>query len=509
MTNITEGLGALALAADMATGRPRGSGLTAAIVAAEFAKKLGLDQKSQKDAFYLAALRFIGCTITSHETGMLSLGDDQGFAVATMLGDWADREDLKKHLDQFIAHDAPAEERDKAFNHICDILPEAAPDFTAAHCRQSYLLAKRLPVSEEVLECIPFYYARWDGKVLPFGGPDVPFLSRLVRITEMAELVRRLDNAERAKEVIKAKLGHEVDPELGQKFLDHAEDIFKAASKTPAFEAFIAAEPGEPIQMTPMCRQILAEVAADMTDHKTTYFHSHSRRVAGLSAQAAQIVGLNSDEIENLRLTAMVHDIGKCAVSNRIWYKPTELSVSERLEMQGHTFQTQFILSHGLPFSDWAEIGSSSMERADGSGYHRRIALSCIASNILAAANEYDELTHSIPTREALSPKAAADKLKVAASDKKYMPQAVTAVLQAAGHTVKEVRTAYPFNMTRREVQVLARLAKSETTAEIAEALGISPKTADHHIQNIYSKTDIHARPALALFALEHGIVSD
>jgi len=509
MTNIIEGLGALALAADMATGRPKGAGLTAAIVAVEFAKALGLDQKSTKDAYYLAVVRFIGCTITSHETGVLSIGDDQGFAVATMLGDWADREDLKKHLDQFIAHEAPEEERETAFNYICDILPDAAPSFTAAHCRQSYLLAKRLPVSPEVLDCIPFYYARWDGKILPFGGTDTPYLSRLVRITELAELVRRLENATRAKEVIAAKLGAELDPDLGQVFLDNADEIFKAASKSPEFEAFIAAEPGEPVKMTPMCKQVFAEVGADMVDHKATHFLSHSRRVAGLAAAAAKIAGLDTEQIETLRLSALVHDIGKCAISNRIWYKPTELSVSERLEMEGHTFQTEFILSHGQPFVEWAQLSAAVQERADGSGYHRRVSLSCIASNILAAANEYDELSNATPARPAMTSENVAKKMTKDATDKKFMPTAVTAVLQAAGHRVKEVRTAYPFNMTRREVQVLARLAKSETTAEVANALNISPKTADHHIQNIYNKTGIRARPALALFALEHGIVMD
>ena len=133
-------------------------------------------------------------------------------------------------------------------------------------------------MSESVLECIPYYYARWDGKVLPFGGADVPFLSRLVRVTEMAELVRRLEDADRARQVVAAKLGAELDPELGQLFLDHANDVFAVACKGPEFEAFIAAEPGDPIPMTPACRAVLAEVAADMTDHKANHFRSHSRR---------------------------------------------------------------------------------------------------------------------------------------------------------------------------------------------------------------------------------------
>ena len=107
MAGISEGLGVLALAADAATGRPQGTGLSAAIVATEFARRIGESEETQKDAYYLALVRFIGCTITSHETGMLSIGDDQGFAVATMLGDWADREDLKMYLNRFIAHEAP------------------------------------------------------------------------------------------------------------------------------------------------------------------------------------------------------------------------------------------------------------------------------------------------------------------------------------------------------------------------------------------------------------------
>lgn len=508
-TGIAEGLGVLAMAADAATGRPQGSGLTAAVVAAEFSRRLGDDVQTQKDAYHIALVRFIGCTITSHETGMLSIGDDQGFAVATMLGDWADRDDLKKHLNHFVALDAADDERDAAFETICDILPDAAPDFTAAHCRQSYLLAKRLPISQAVLDSLPFYYGRWDGKVLPYGGESLPYLQRLHRVTELAELVRRLENATRAKEVIAAKLGHEIDPNLGAKFLNHADDIFRVAGKTPEFENFIAAEPGERVLMTPKCRETLAEICADMTDHKAICFRSHSRRVAGLAAQAGQIAKLSSGDVENLRLTGLVHDIGKCAINNRIWYKETDLAVSEKLEMERHTYQTQFYLSHGGPFSQWATVAASVQERADGSGYHRGVPLSDLGSNILAVANEYDELTHGMPNRPAASADQAASILNLAAREKKFQPTAVSAVLQAAGHKVSEAQASLPFGLTRREAQVLSRLAKSETTAEIAQALGISPKTADHHIQNIYNKTDIRARPALALFALEHGIVME
>ena len=83
------------------------------------------------------------------------------------------------------------------------------------------------------------------------------------------------------------------------------------------------------------------------------------------------------------------------------------------------------------------------------------------------------------------------------------------ALLQAAGHKVKGAKAALPFGLTRREAQVLAQLAKSETTTENAEALRTSPKTADRHIQNIYARTETRGRPAIALLALDYGTVMD
>ena len=140
--HLSEPIGALAIAADMATGRPKGSGLTGAVVSVALAKKMNLSIEGQKVVYFTATVRFLGCTITSHETGMVALGDDQGFAVATMLGDWADPKDLHDHLDEFIALDATATERDEVFSTIVGMLADAASDFTGAHCRQAYLIAR-------------------------------------------------------------------------------------------------------------------------------------------------------------------------------------------------------------------------------------------------------------------------------------------------------------------------------------------------------------------------------
>jgi DNA-binding CsgD family transcriptional regulator len=57
-------------------------------------------------------------------------------------------------------------------------------------------------------------------------------------------------------------------------------------------------------------------------------------------------------------------------------------------------------------------------------------------------------------------------------------------------------------------VDVLILAARGLTTQEIADELYISPKTADHHIQHIYTKIEVNTRAAAALWAMQNGVVS-
>ena len=62
--------------------------------------------------------------------------------------------------------------------------------------------------------------------------------------------------------------------------------------------------------------------------------------------------------------------------------------------------------------------------------------------------------------------------------------------------------------LSRREEQVLRLIAEGLTTREIAERLFISPKTADHHIQHVYTKIGVSNRAGATLWAVQHDFVS-
>ena len=100
----------------------------------------------------------------------------------------------------------------------------------------------------------------------------------------------------------------------------------------------------------------------------------------------------------------------------------------------------------------------------------------------------------------------AAQALAAEAKAGRLDPDAVAAVAESAGQRVP--RLDRPNGLTDREGQVLALLARGLLTKQVAKALGISVKTADRHVQNIYAKIGVSSRAAATMFAMEHGLVT-
>jgi DNA-binding NarL/FixJ family response regulator len=124
---------------------------------------------------------------------------------------------------------------------------------------------------------------------------------------------------------------------------------------------------------------------------------------------------------------------------------------------------------------------------------------------LLSAADRFKAMTEPRPHRPAITSSEAARRLADLAGEGKLAPNAVAAVIEAAGETSRQLRR--PAGLTDREAEVLGLLARGLQTKQIASALGISPKTADTHIQAAYRKADVSTRAAATLFAMEHGLV--
>ena len=128
------------------------------------------------------------------------------------------------------------------------------------------------------------------------------------------------------------------------------------------------------------------------------------------------------------------------------------------------------------------------------------------AARLLAVADAYHAMIEPRPHRAALSPDAAAEALADGVRAGRLDPDAVAAVLEAAGRPAPRIER--PAGLTAREAQVVGLLARGLQTKQVAHALGISVKTADTHVQNAYRKIGVSTRAAATLFAMQHGLIT-
>jgi putative nucleotidyltransferase with HDIG domain len=152
--------------------------------------------------------------------------------------------------------------------------------------------------------------------------------------------------------------------------------------------------------------EVLARLAAagEARDDDTG---QHTRRVGELAARTAEALGLSADEVELIRLSAPLHDVGKIGIPDSILRKPRALTAAEFAIMQKHTVIGAEMLADGAtPQIRMAElIARSHHEWWNGGGYPDGLAGEAIplAARIVAVADVYDALTHARPYRRAWS----------------------------------------------------------------------------------------------------------
>jgi HD-GYP domain-containing protein (c-di-GMP phosphodiesterase class II) len=173
-----------------------------------------------------------------------------------------------------------------------------------------------------------------------------------------------------------------------------------------------------------------------------------------------------------------------------------------------HPYHSERILCPSPFLAKLVPIAAAHHERLDGSGYHRGARVSELGApaRLLACADAYHAMTEPRPHRPPLSDGEAAEALGDEARAGRLDPEAVAAVLEAAGH--RPPRFERPAGLTEREAEVIGLLARGLQTKQAAHALGISVKTADSHVQHAYAKIGVSTRAGATLFAMQHGLMA-
>ena len=182
-------------------------------------------------------------------------------------------------------------------------------------------------------------------------------------------------------------------------------------------------------KMRKMYLETIRALAAAI-DAKDPYTKGHSERVAQLSVVLAQDLHLSDRDIENIEYTALLHDIGKIGIDDRILGKSSKLSNEEFKKIKEHPIVGANIIEPVDFLKNSYEAIYHHHERYNGGGYPDGLKAKDIplCARIIAVADAYDAMGSDRPYRKKLS-KEKILKEFTEQSGKQFDPQIVNALM--------------------------------------------------------------------------------
>lgn len=169
---------------------------------------------------------------------------------------------------------------------------------------------------------------------------------------------------------------------------------------------------------------------AEAVDKKSPWTAGHSKRVTAIAVQIAEQMGWEGEQLEELRLAGLLHDIGKIGTPERILNKIGELSDNEKMVMHQHPVDGADIVSKLSHLHTLVPAIRYHHEFFDGKGYPEGLQGEAIplAARIMAVADTYDAMVSNRPYRRGMSHKDAMARIRLA-SGTQFDPNVVKAFL--------------------------------------------------------------------------------
>ena len=511
---LSEFVATLALAQDNAFGQPLESQLRSCLLASWMCERAGFDPLTRETAYWVALLRYVGCTGHAHEVATV-FGDEIAIRGQTLIHDAANPAEVMRDVIAFATRGKSPDDAAETVRMLQQTAKEWVVYNFKSGCEVAVMLVQRLGFPVGVQDALRCTFERWNGNGHPnhVKGEAIPLPMRVVHLSQDTEAIARIFSPEHALDTARDRRDRTYDPALVDLFLAHGAAWFDRLRTTEPWDAVLALEPEPHRRLDGDDLDAALTVAADFIDLKSPYMGGHSRRCADLAAAAARVLGFTEEATRTLRRAALVHDFGTTAVPNSIWDKPGPLTRTEFDRVELHPMLTEQMLRRSPGLAALNPAAAAHHEKRDGSGYHKRLRGDAgdPGAGVLAATEIYVGMTTERADRPAHSAEDAAAELRRLESAGAIESRACRAVLVAAGHGESEAlstkRAQHPAGLSAREVEVLRLAARGLTARQIADRLFISPKTTDHHIQHIYNKIGVSTRAAAALWAMQHAVV--
>jgi HD-GYP domain-containing protein (c-di-GMP phosphodiesterase class II) len=170
---------------------------------------------------------------------------------------------------------------------------------------------------------------------------------------------------------------------------------------------------------------------ANAIDIRDTYTNTHSQQIANWAAQTARQLGCTSDEINDIYLGGLLHDIGKIGIPDKILQKPSKLSDEEWTVVHTHPTLGADLISPIKKLACVVPMVENSHERYDGLGYpHGKKGEDIpLGARIISVVDSYSAMLDKRPYKEPYSMDRIIQELKEN-SGKMYDPVVVDAFLK-------------------------------------------------------------------------------
>jgi HD-GYP domain-containing protein (c-di-GMP phosphodiesterase class II) len=149
-------------------------------------------------------------------------------------------------------------------------------------------------------------------------------------------------------------------------------------------------------------------------DGKDPYTRGHSERVARFSVAIAQGMELDDEEIEKIRISALLHDVGKIGIDDNILKKPAALTDAEFEVMKGHPQKGFKIMSQIPAMREFLPGMYMHHEMINGNGYPQGLKGDEIPlmARIVSVADTFDAMTTDRPYQKAMNLADAIERIK-------------------------------------------------------------------------------------------------
>ena len=167
-------------------------------------------------------------------------------------------------------------------------------------------------------------------------------------------------------------------------------------------------------------------------DGKDKYTRGHSERVSRISVAIGKRMGLDAEELETLRISALLHDIGKIAIDDSILKKPAALTEEEFTIMKTHPQKGYKILSHIPAMKAFLPGMVMHHEMVNGKGYPHGLTGDQIPlqAKIVSVADTFDAMTIDRPYSKGMELAPALERLRSFVGTR-YEADVVEALIEA------------------------------------------------------------------------------